>query len=536
MTSSSETAAGEETKTSHEERPKGERSGRRILVVDDDDVLLIVETLLSNAGYEVLVARTGREGLERALRDGPELILLDVMMPQLSGWEVCATLKSLPETASTPIAMFTVKSEIKDLITGMQVGADDYVTKPFTKKRLLEAVERLLSKHAAARPHFLPKEATDLRARNLLFDGVTGLPTVPVIVDAGRDKLLVDQEAGVLFVDIEKYSHIEDFYGWEVFDEVLREAARSLKRLLGTLFSTEDLIAINRPSGSEYYVFLSIPAALSGEETIDRLQKKARQLEETLRQQLSERFRQRIHQKIALYVGYGKIRYSPQVRLERLVYRALREAIAVVASKEGERAALLREQFRDIFTHRQVATLYQPIVDLDGRGLRLGGTLARPRRVELREPGGPLRLRAQDGPDLESREDLHGQLRAPIRRETPGRPLRERGDRAHPRAEVSGPRRAQPAAGAPEWRRPGDHRARRDPGLRPLPRERLAPSRPRLQDRDRRRRLGLRIAPVDRRAEAKLPQDRELDEHVHDVSLDRVRVEAGDEVVRGPAQ
>jgi EAL domain-containing protein (putative c-di-GMP-specific phosphodiesterase class I) len=225
-------------------------------------------------------------------------------------------------------------------------------------------VERLLEGGAGPGTSFLPKEAADVRTRNLLFDAVSGLPTIPVLVDALREWLLVDQEVGVLFIDFEKYSHIEDFYGWEVFDDVLREAAKALKRLLGTLFATEDLIAINRPSGSEYYVFLSVPPGIPSEEMIDRLQKKARQVEESLRQTLNEKFQNRIQRKFGLYVGYSKIVYSPQVRLERLVYRALREAISVASSKEGERAALLREQFKDVLLHKQIRTVYQPIVDL----------------------------------------------------------------------------------------------------------------------------------------------------------------------------
>jgi EAL domain-containing protein (putative c-di-GMP-specific phosphodiesterase class I)/DNA-binding response OmpR family regulator len=338
---------------------------RRILIVDDDeDILLIVQTLLRNAGYSATVARNGKEGIDLATAQRPDLILLDVMMPQLSGWEVCATLKNIPETCGTPIVMLTVKSEIKDLITGMQVGANDYVTKPFTKKKLLDTIERLLDGKATQRIDFLPKETTDLRARNLLFDSVTGLATIPVIVDALRDKLMVDQEVGVLFVDVEKYSHIEDFYGWEVFDEVLKEASRALKRLLGTLFASEDLISINRPSGSEFYVFLSLPSGVPSDVTLERLQRKSKQLEETLRQQISDKFQNRIHRRIGLYVGYARIRYSPQVRLERLVYRALREAMSIASSREGEGAALLREQFRDIVNHQRIDTLYQPIVDL----------------------------------------------------------------------------------------------------------------------------------------------------------------------------
>jgi EAL domain-containing protein (putative c-di-GMP-specific phosphodiesterase class I)/CheY-like chemotaxis protein len=338
---------------------------RKILIVDDDeDILLIVQTLLTNAGYAPILARNGREGIEQASAMQPDVILLDVTMPQMSGWEVCATLKNLPETSSIPIVMLTVKSEIKDLITGMQVGANDYITKPFTKRHLLETVERLLEPGEGPRSAFMPRDTGDARTRNLLFDTVSGLPTIPVIVDALREWLLVDQEVGVLFIDFEKYAHIEDYYGWEVFDDVLREAAKALKRLLGTLFSTEDLIAINRPSGSEFYVFLSVPPGLRGDEILERLQRKARQIEESLRATLSEKFEHRIQRKIGLYVGYAKLLYSPQVRLERLVYRALREAISVASTKEGERAALLREQFKDVLVHRQIETLYQPIVDL----------------------------------------------------------------------------------------------------------------------------------------------------------------------------
>ena len=338
---------------------------RKVLIVDDDeDILLIVQTLLGNAGYATVIARNGKEGIDQAAAVQPDVILLDVTMPEVSGWEVCATLKNLPETASIPVVMLTVKSEIKDLITGMQVGADDYITKPFTKRHLLETVERLLEPREGPRSAFLPKESGDARTRNLLFDNVTGLPTIPVIVDALREWLLVDQEVGVLFVDFENYAHIEDFYGWEVFDDVLREASRALKRLLGTLFSAEDLIAVNRPSGSEFYVFLSVPPGLRGEEILERLQRKARQVEESLRTQLNEKFRDRIQRKIALFVGWSRLLHSPQVRLGRLVYRALREAITMASTKEGERAALLREQFKDILVHKQITTVYQPIVEL----------------------------------------------------------------------------------------------------------------------------------------------------------------------------
>src|SRR5207245_9876402 len=95
------------------------------------------QTTLPTAGTATFTSRNGREGVDAALEIRPDLILLDVMMPELSGWEVCTTIKNAPETRQIPIAMLTVKSEIRDLITGMQVGADDSLTKPFTRRKLL---------------------------------------------------------------------------------------------------------------------------------------------------------------------------------------------------------------------------------------------------------------------------------------------------------------------------------------------------------------------------------------------------------------
>src|SRR5215471_10999625 len=174
-------------------------SAEKILIVDDDeDILLIVQTILASAGYSAFTARNGREGVDLARDLVPDLILLDVMMPELSGWEVCTTLKNGPDTRGIPIAMLTVKSEIRDLITGMQVGADDYITKPFTRRKLLSTVRKLLDERGDATPSYLPSEQDEYRFKNLLFDAVTELPTVPVIIDALRGRGAVQPHRGDL--------------------------------------------------------------------------------------------------------------------------------------------------------------------------------------------------------------------------------------------------------------------------------------------------------------------------------------------------
>jgi EAL domain-containing protein (putative c-di-GMP-specific phosphodiesterase class I)/DNA-binding response OmpR family regulator len=338
-------------------------ASEKILIVDDDeDVLLIVQTILDNAGYTAILARNGREGVEKAIEAKPDLILLDVMMPELSGWEVCTTLKSAPETRPIPIAMLTVKSEIRDLITGMQVGADDYITKPFTRKKLLSTVRRLLDEKRDSPPSYLTAENEEVRFRNLLFDAVTELPTVPVIVDALRDRLLDNRDMGVLYIDVEQYSHIEETYGWEVFDSLLRHTARTLRRMFGTIFATEDFVAVNRAGGSDFYVFATLEG---GEDAAARLQRKARQVEDSLRGSLDEAFGARIHKRIGVFVGHALLRPNPQMRIERLVYRALGQAITIATTKEEERQANLRETFKDILRKKRIRTVYQPIFQIE---------------------------------------------------------------------------------------------------------------------------------------------------------------------------
>ncbi len=342
-------------------------SAEKILIVDDDeDILLIVQTILSSAGYTASSARNGREGVDMARELRPDLILLDVMMPELSGWEVCTTLKNAPETRQIPIAMLTVKSEIRDLITGMQVGADDYITKPFTRRKLLSTVRKLLDRRGQPEPAYLPAENEGVRFKNLLFDSVTELPTVPIIIDALRDRLLDNRDLGVLFVDVEQYSHIEETYGWEVFDSLLCHTGKELRRMLGTVFATEDFVAVNRAGGSDFFVFTTLEG---GEESLARLQRKGRQVEESLRGSLDEAFGTRIHKRIGVFVGHALMHSNPQMRVERLVYRALREAIRIATTKEEERQSLLRETFKEILRKRRIRTVYQPIFDLNTMGL-----------------------------------------------------------------------------------------------------------------------------------------------------------------------
>jgi two-component system phosphate regulon response regulator PhoB len=117
----------------------------KILVVEDDAPLAdVIAYNLNGSGYEVDVARDGREGLQLAEAKTPDLVVLDLMLPVVSGLDVCRRLRSNSATAGTLIIMLTAKSEEADQITGFTLGADDYVTKPFSVKVLLQRISGLL--------------------------------------------------------------------------------------------------------------------------------------------------------------------------------------------------------------------------------------------------------------------------------------------------------------------------------------------------------------------------------------------------------
>jgi DNA-binding response OmpR family regulator len=116
----------------------------RILAVDDDPTILrLLQVNLEMEGHEVLTAGDGHEALARLREAAPEVVLLDVMMPGLDGWQVCEQVRADASIANTPIVFLSARAQESDLARGVEVGADAYVTKPFDPLALVELVERL---------------------------------------------------------------------------------------------------------------------------------------------------------------------------------------------------------------------------------------------------------------------------------------------------------------------------------------------------------------------------------------------------------
>jgi len=120
-------------------------SGRKILVIEDEtDVADLLSLNLRKAGFRISTAVDGVSGLQKARDDRPDFIVLDLMLPKMSGLEICGILKSDPATAHTPILMLTAKAEEIDRIVGLEFGADDYVTKPFSPREIVLRIRAIL--------------------------------------------------------------------------------------------------------------------------------------------------------------------------------------------------------------------------------------------------------------------------------------------------------------------------------------------------------------------------------------------------------
>ena len=124
----------------------------RILVVDDEIYIVhILDFSLGMEGYEVLTALDGEQALEKARAEKPDLIVLDIMMPKLDGYETCKRLKADPETKDVPVILLSAKGRNVDQKVGFEVGADDYITKPFSPRKLVERINAILGQTSSHR-------------------------------------------------------------------------------------------------------------------------------------------------------------------------------------------------------------------------------------------------------------------------------------------------------------------------------------------------------------------------------------------------
>ncbi len=262
-----------DTPTAREELPRK----NKILVVDDVAVnVQLLTTYLTSVGYDVCTARDGQEALDKVSETQPDLILLDVMMPKLNGFEVCERLKSDPMTKIIPVIMVTALNEIEDKIKATEAGADDFVSKPFNKLELLTRVKSLLrikQLHDELRAKVRELEQARERLRQLaITDGLTGLYNHRYLKEHLEQELLRanrhQSRVSVVMLDIDHFKKFNDTFGHPAGDTILRTMARLLRDNIRKI----DIAA--RYGGEEFFLVLietNKNAAVQAAEKVRRL-------------------------------------------------------------------------------------------------------------------------------------------------------------------------------------------------------------------------------------------------------------------------
>ncbi len=200
---------------------------KRILAIEDDaDVAELLVMYFDSQGYEVFHADTGGQGVALARAKLPNLILLDIMLPDMQGFEVCEALRAATLTKNIPIIFLTQRNARSDKISGLQIGADDYITKPFDVEELRLRVQSSIAR--ATRDH--------------IHEPVTGLPTGPMIEDEYQNFLSSGAKWQRLEISVAGFQGFKDTYGFLTANDALNLAAKVLSQGLAEYGSTNDFI------------------------------------------------------------------------------------------------------------------------------------------------------------------------------------------------------------------------------------------------------------------------------------------------------
>lgn len=208
-----------------------------ILVVEDDmDISNMLRIYFSGQGYAVEVAPKGQDALNATRNQLPNLIVLDINLPDMSGYDVCRELRTTTRTNHIPIIFLTQKDERSDKIIGLELGADDYVTKPFDIEELKLRVQNSIER----------------QERNRRIDSISNLPTGEPIEDHLRDLMRTGKDWTYVDIKISNLEAFSDVYGWAAGNEVIRATSLMIADVIDQKGTTDDFVG--HPSRDNFII------------------------------------------------------------------------------------------------------------------------------------------------------------------------------------------------------------------------------------------------------------------------------------------
>lgn len=215
----------------------------KVLTVDDDaDILELLKATLEDE-YDVSLAANGNEALEKLKKDVPDLLVLDYVLPDIHGPEICKILRKDPLLVHLPVLMLTGKGEIDDKVKGLEAGADDYMVKPFSPQELIARVRMLIRRSNV----------------NLDANPLTRLPGNVSLSNELGQRIKEKKKFAVLYIDLDNFKAVNDYYGFEKGDEVIKETARILIGAIQEKGTTDDFIG--HIGGDDFFIVASTQKA-----------------------------------------------------------------------------------------------------------------------------------------------------------------------------------------------------------------------------------------------------------------------------------
>ena len=200
---------------------------KKILVIDDSDLMLnIIRDIIEGAGYDVVTASSGKEGLELVRKEKPDLVLLDVIMPEMNGFEVCEILRNDDSNNLLPIIILTAKSKDEDKLRGLELGADDYITKPFNPRELISRVNNTLRRID----------------KNRYANPLTGLQGNTEIMNEINHRIAKNEVFAVIYLDMDNFKAYNDVYGFAKGDTAIKMTADLISDNVKLYGDSEDFI------------------------------------------------------------------------------------------------------------------------------------------------------------------------------------------------------------------------------------------------------------------------------------------------------
>lgn len=214
---------------------------KKILIIDDTDFMVkLIADILTDAGYEVISASRGAEGLLKVRSEKPDLVILDIVMPDMNGFEVCKILRDDESNNLMPIIILTAQDNEDDKLTGLELGADDYIIKPFNPRELLSRVRNTLKRID----------------RNRWANPLTGLRGNIEIQSEINSRIARGEIFSVLYIDLDNFKAYNDVYGFVSGDRAIKLTADVLIDNVGLYSNSGDFVG---HIGGDDFIIITVP-------------------------------------------------------------------------------------------------------------------------------------------------------------------------------------------------------------------------------------------------------------------------------------